>query len=264
MEQGNIQLKGSFSHLKLFLFEVFTTAFLVMAINFSLYNKVIVCGAVWVCCMVTNTLTGTHMNLAFSLAVYFFEGKYRRNFKPLINYVIAGLVGAALGTAITHWMLGRNYVVIFKPAVYQWNVFYVAFVEFFFTLIFLLVVMHNKTVGVTLISDLVIGVMGSMIALYFSICCSALYTGACLSPTVALINHIYVHIAWDDPSLYIFTPSYIIGPALAGILAAVFAKNLSARFAPLPELYLSPLLAASQYPLYGYLAPKSETAMSDT
>eukprot|EP00347_Sterkiella_histriomuscorum_P020254 403338506 len=218
MEEENFNVRAKYGHVKLFLYETFTTAFLVMAINFSYYNKLIVCGAVWVCCAITSQ-------------------------------------SATIGTAISHYMLGALRVVIFKPAVYEWNVFYVAFVEGFFTLIFLVVVMHNKTMEVSLISDLILGVFGSMIALYFCICCSATFTGACISPTVALINHIYVHVAWDDPSLYVFTPSYVIGPCIGGVIAALFARKCSARFSPkLPQF--NPLLSSQAlYSSYGIYKP---------
>ena len=129
-------------------------------------------------------------------------------------------------------MLGEYGVVIFKPAVFEWSSFYVGFVEFFFTWTFLVVVFHNKSLKVSLISDLVLGVIASMISLYFSIKCSALYTGACLSPTVAFVNHTFVAFYYNDTSLLQFMPAYIIGPMLAGVLAAVFTKHVSCKFYP--------------------------------
>ena len=224
MESGNFPLNSFRDHLKLFLYEFLGTFILLVAINYSHGNVIIVCGGVFASCMITGRQTGTHLNFGVTIGVYIIEGKYNENYRAVVNYLLAGLAGGYAGSYYCYWALGPDYIKVFRPANLEWSIWYVMFIEMFFTWIFLTVVFHNKDSKLSIVNDMVVGVIASLIAIYFSCSCTSLITGAVMSPTVAIVNLTFVACVFRTTEYLKFLPAYIIGGALGGILAALFTR----------------------------------------
>lgn len=77
MEAGNFKLDTLRGYIYLFIYEVFGTALLFIAINFSKGNNIITLSGIYAACILTCKQTGAHFNMGLSLAVFIVEDKFR-------------------------------------------------------------------------------------------------------------------------------------------------------------------------------------------
>lgn len=90
-------------------------------------------------------------------------------------------------------------------------------------------IFHNIFPRLSIQSDMVLAVGSVCICVYFCIRCAGELTGACFNPAVALVNIPFVaivRIGTDLPNFLEYLPSYIFGPLLGTVLAALFCKHV--------------------------------------
>jgi glycerol uptake facilitator-like aquaporin len=109
----------------------------------------------------------------------------------LIICLVAELAGAYLGLAFVYVAIGS--IGPIKPHDPDANVFYIFFVELFFTFILMAGIFHCKSERLALSHDLVTALMWCLVPIYFCVMCAHRVTGAALNPTVGLCNTTFYH-----------------------------------------------------------------------
>ncbi|CDW91077.1 mip family channel protein [Stylonychia lemnae] len=180
METGNFSIEKTSGYWLVFLYEIIGTALLFIGINFSQGNNNIVLAGIYAACMVTCRQTGAHFNMGLSLAVYIVEDKFKEQWICLIVYTIAELIGGFMGMWISYLFLG-NKIAFIKPDNLNYSGFYVYFMETFFTFIMMLNILFGKHARLSLFSDTVPGVFGSLFGINFCMGCIGPYTGSVLA-----------------------------------------------------------------------------------
>jgi glycerol uptake facilitator-like aquaporin len=96
-------------------------------------------------------------------------------------------------------------------------------------MILILVILQNKYAQISPTTDGVLGITCVMAVLFGLISTVGPFTGACFNPCIGLVLPIcYAIIANPGATLYVrYIPSYVIGPILGGILAALFTKYIA-------------------------------------
>jgi hypothetical protein len=158
------------------------------------------------------------------------EGKFKRNLKPMLTYLIAGISGGLAGMMFSYCMMGPSFIKVIRPYDLNWSIPYVMFLEFFFSWLSLTVVFHNKDPRLSIMSDMVTSVASSLIGVYFSITCCMYLTGAAFSPTLALVNLPFIAYVQGHTLYLKFLPAYVIGGTLGGAFAAIYTKYFSLKY----------------------------------
>jgi len=233
METGNFDVSDSKQSVLLFVYEFLGTFLLLTAINFSNNNNLIVPCGVFLGVVIVGKRTGGHFNLGVTIGVFVMKGQFRKNLKAFFIYFVAELLGAFFGMFIAWCYLRNEGITVFPPPkVAEYNVFYVMFVEFFFTFCFHSMIMHAKEERVTLVNDNLVGLVQIMVGMYFAIMCSGGYSGAVLNPTLGIANLFFVAIVKNTTQYLKFMPAYFFGPLLGGALAGFFAGHVSTKIVP--------------------------------
>jgi glycerol uptake facilitator-like aquaporin len=77
-------------------------------------------------------------------AVYIVEGKFKEQWKALVVYHVAEIIGAYFGMLISYAYLGTSKLGCIKPESLDFSVFYVFIVELMFTFIMMMVIVSGK------------------------------------------------------------------------------------------------------------------------
>ena len=233
METGNFDVSDPKQSVFLFLYEFLGTFLLLTAINFSNNNNLIVPCGVFLGVIIVGKRTGGHFNFGVTMGVYLMKWQPKKHLKALFIYFFAELLGAFVGMFIAWCYLSTDGITVFPPPnVAEYNVFYVMFVEFFFTFCFHSMIMHAKEERVAIVNDNLVGLLQVMVGMYFAIMCSGGYSGAVLNPSIGIANLAFVAIVQNTSQYLKFIPAYFFGPLLGGALAGFFAGHVSSRITP--------------------------------
>ena len=208
----------------LFLYEFLGTFILFVAVNFSFGNPAIVLGGVFLSCVIAGRPTGSHINFGATIGIYVLEGRFKRNLKPLLVYFASGLCGGLCGTLFCYYMLGPTLVKAVRPYNLEWSILYVMSLEFFFSWLSMTVVFHVKDPHLSIFNDMVIGVMASLVSIYFCLSCCMYLTGSVFSPTLALVNMPFIAYIQGHTAYLKFLPVNVIGGTLGGVFTAFYTK----------------------------------------
>jgi len=97
MEQGNFSLDSAKGYWALFLYEFFGTGLLLLAVNFSRGNPLVVMAGIYQACLLTARQTGAHFNMGLTCAVFIAENQYAKHWKAFFVYHVAELLGSFAG-----------------------------------------------------------------------------------------------------------------------------------------------------------------------
>ena len=103
-------------------------------------------------------------------------------------------MGGYLGMLISYGFLGKDGIAVIKPGSLDYSGFYVFFVELFFTILMMLVIISGKNAKLSLFSDMVLGCLASIIGIRFSAGCTSNLTAAVFNPNMAFCNITFVAI----------------------------------------------------------------------
>eukprot|EP00347_Sterkiella_histriomuscorum_P002806 403366732 len=241
MEAGNFKLENKLDYFILFIYEMMGTAILFIGINFSQGNHALVLGGIYTGCMLTARQTGAHFNMGLTVAVLIVENNYsKKQLMAFLVYEVAELVGGFLGMWISYMFLGDK-IAFIKPQDLNSSGFYIFILEMFFTWTMMMTILHGKHAKLSLFSDMVPGVMASLIGINFSCGCIGNRTGAVMNPNVGICNVIFCMLALKSNDSLPYLPAYIFGPLLGCLFAAAFVKFVALRFLPIPENKGSPI-----------------------
>ena len=200
---------------------------MVIAINFSAGNPMVVLNGVLTAVVLSGRLTGAHLNMAVTVGVFLAEDtkKMKKNIILLIIMLLSQFVGAFFGQWIAHTDLTVENIAILKPLSTDYSAWNVFFIEAMCTFIFVSCVLHNVFPRLSIQSDTVLAVGSICVSLYFAIIVARNYTGAAINPTFAIANILFVSFVKD--STYVrYLPAYALGTLLGGILAGIICKYL--------------------------------------
>lgn len=207
--------------------EAIGTAILFIAINFSAGNPVVVVTGIFTGAILSGRLTGAHFNAAVTVAVMLAdEGKkFKANLPLAAVLILSQILGGYIGQSYAYLELDSQIAVIGpqNPDDYPpWKVF---LVELLFTTLLMICILHNIFARLSIQSDTVLAVGAVCISIYFCIGCVGPLTGGCFNPVVGLVNVTFVALVKERNFLK-YLPSYLFGPLLGGIIAAVFCKYI--------------------------------------
>ena len=228
MEEGALKIESDFDLLLIFLYEAIGTFILVNGVAMASGDgkPVIVVCVLLMAIILTCRVTGAHFNGAVSLGVYILEAKWMKNLKVLFIYFIADLLGATLGLISSHLFKDGSDPFVLRPWDPDASWLTVLGIEFFFTTLFMGIIFHVKYHPLNPSNDIVLNNVVVLMSLYGCIGCIGGITGACMNPMIALPGIIFHAITAPpgEPRYWKFLPSYIIGPLLGGVAAAILTK----------------------------------------
>ena len=213
--------KTRLEYLYIFMLETIGTAMLLIAVNFSDGNPLVCVSGIFSACMISAKLTGAHFNASLSIGVYIIDGNYRQNIKLLLTKVAGEFLGAYLGQYYSYLELEEK-IAIIKPENDDNSLWYVFFMEWFFTFIMMSSIFHNMSQSLTIFNDMVIGVTSSMIAIFFCCNCSGKASGAVFNATIGTVNPTFVALVGLGTHTLKYLPAFILGPLMGAISAALF------------------------------------------
>lgn len=129
---------------------------------------------------------------------------------------------------ISYWFIGDK-IAFIKPEDPNSTILSVFFLEFFFTMLMMLTILHGKHAKLSLFSDMVPGVFGSLIGIHFSCGCIGKRTGAVMNPNIGFVNVLFCTVALNSTTSLRYMPAFVFGPLLGCLAAAVFVKYIAVR-----------------------------------
>ena len=153
----------------------------------------------------------------------------------MIVYTVAEVIGGFLGMIISYMVLGQKIAVI-KPNDLTLSGFYVFFLEATFTTIMMLNILFGKNSKLSLFSNMVPGVFGTLFGIYFCIGCIGKLTGALMNPNLGLCNILFCAAILGTKEAMPFLPALFFGPYIGSLVAAIFVKYVALKTADLPKI----------------------------
>lgn len=89
---------------------------------------------------------------------------------------------------ISYGILGKEKLGFIKPGSLEYSSFYVFFVELFFTMIMMMVILSGKHSKLTLFDNATTGIIGSVGGIFLCISCAGNLTGAVFNVNVGVCN----------------------------------------------------------------------------
>jgi len=136
---------------------------------------------------------------------------------------------------ISYLILG-NKIAIIKPDDLSYSGFYVFFLEATFTTIMMLNILFGKAAKLSLFSDMVPGIFGSLIGINFCIGCIGKLTGALMNSNLGLCNVLFCALVLGTKEAMPFLPAFFFGPYVGSICAALFVKYVALKTIDMPKV----------------------------
>lgn len=169
MEDRKLDLSTYKGHLNLFFFEALGSFIVIIILNYAFRSgPANMVGGILICCCFCGKQTGAHLNFGVTLGLYIMNRDVNQSLrKSLPTYFFAAIIGGFGGSFFSYWLLGPYYTIVLAPADLSWSIFYVMFIEAFYSTLFLMVVFHMVNPKLTIVNNMVMGSFVCGVALYF-------------------------------------------------------------------------------------------------
>lgn len=191
MEKGLIKKPKLRSYLFMAMYEFFGMVLFLVGINCSGNDASVASLGLFVAATLTGRVSGGHFNMAITFAVYFMEGKLKKNMSIALIVMAIDILGAFTAMAISAGLLGKENIFLLVPPKELNNqttsyLFYLLIVEAFFTMIFVSIVLSVKYRRVSATSDGMLSNLTVAIGLYVVVRMAGPLSGGGVNPTIAL------------------------------------------------------------------------------
>lgn len=96
-------------------------------------------------------------------------------------------------------------------------------------MIIMMVILSGKNPKLSLFNDMVVGVFGALVAIYFCAECCKKLTGSVFNTNLGLANVTFCAVAHNTSVVLPYLPAYIFGPYTGATLAGLYIKFFAVK-----------------------------------